>query len=968
VLWENCLVVGDCVDKLGDVYVFGEHAAEADGVLLSHVPGYNPFRHTAEVYVNYLRGIDYVELVYDDRSAFPLAQGGTITVEAAGFKVLEARFKCPGGTHVYQHFVPSEHGDRFGWYSHIRIRATGYDDYKLRRISIYTVAGSLGLTARICDAMGMDPEARFRDAVTKGKRTEPRPRAGGREIENDLLRQWLGLTLDEATGLTVLPTSEGEPVQSPAVQDDTLAGPSRVSWLAVSAETSQDGASVTVVEVFDDSPVSQTEVRSKHGYRLEQGLKQGDRIFAVVLDPAAPEKSTLRVASAAELANMGRALASLDEFSILLFRDREFCSMGPVSLRHRPQDPEEEAAKRSGPSPRPAAAVGVLGMTVRTHQGAHSGAEIVAVDKGGLAFATELRTGDGHRSGQIGPGDVIVGLRSGSAGPGFRHVASADELLDIVHSLPRTDWIVLMVVHEDEPGYLGPIPLGAGGGGPRRTTDGATDGSQAAPVIGLMLRNHKDYPSVKGAEVVEVKPDGPTHRAGRRGRLVAGDLIVGVWQPGYLEQINTKQDLEECLDKFLPGDEVWLIILRPGVALQEVGPIRLASCDDVYVRKQVQVVNDTSKEITVYLSWYAPGEDWRSAEWTIAPHKRTFLLYKGSRLKATRIKYWAKSTDDKYTWREDTKDTVLDIPVAQSQSYVLHLHPGSGARRAGRPSQPSRAKIAFVSKRDGNDEIYVMDADGNGQERLTNAPVPDWSPTWSPDGRRIAWVRFVNKGGEPTSTAMYVMNADGTGENRIPTTPRIVTGPAWSPAGRQIAFAGRVHGDDDYDIYVINADGSAQHRVTNNSAEDSEPSWSPDGGRIAFVTNRDRVQEIYVMNADGTHQTRLTHNSARDTDPAWSPDGRHIAFTRDDEHGLHVYVMNVDGSGEKRLTNGFDGQQSAWSPDGRRIAFVTWRHRDSGQHNTEIYVMNADGTGHIRLTNNEQSDNSPAWSASSPSP
>ena len=175
--------------------------------------------------------------------------------------------------------------------------------------------------------------------------------------------------------------------------------------------------------------------------------------------------------------------------------------------------------------------------------------------------------------------------------------------------------------------------------------------------------------------------------------------------------------------------------------------------------------------------------------------------------------------------------------------------------------------IAFVSLRDGNDEIYVMLADGRRVIRLTNNEANDWGPDWSPDGRQIAF--YSDRGGN-------------------------------------------------WDIYVMNADGSGQTRLTDNDGRDVCPAWSPDGGQIAFHSNRDGNWEIYVMNADGSGVIRLTDNETDDISPTWSPDGRFIAFTSEDSNGNgDIYVMNADGSGLIRLTDHPAIDESpAWSPDG----------------------------------------------------
>jgi len=273
----------------------------------------------------------------------------------------------------------------------------------------------------------------------------------------------------------------------------------------------------------------------------------------------------------------------------------------------------------------------------------------------------------------------------------------------------------------------------------------------------------------------------------------------------------------------------------------------------------------------------------------------------------------------------------------------------TGCGQEGSPAwSPDGRRIAIVSN-----GIYVMNADGSGERKLTPNAGFEESPAWSPDGRRIAFVGH----GDNNVSDLYVVNADGSGQKRLTRTAGVGS-PAWSPDGARIAFVGR---DGNSEIYVIRADGSGQRRLTHNAAHDDDPLWSPDGRRIAFVSN---LEHVYVMNADGSGKRRLTRNGAHNFNPAWSPDGQRIAFERGNRtpcswcpgaRGFAVYVINADGSSLRRLTRG--GSQPRWSPDGRKIAFVSKR-----DGNADIFVMNADGSAQQKLTRGSRRESQPAWS------
>ena len=280
----------------------------------------------------------------------------------------------------------------------------------------------------------------------------------------------------------------------------------------------------------------------------------------------------------------------------------------------------------------------------------------------------------------------------------------------------------------------------------------------------------------------------------------------------------------------------------------------------------------------------------------------------------------------------------------------------------------AQAQIAFVSERDGNPEIYVMDADGENPRRLTNNRHEDWAPSWSPDGKRIVF--FSDRDGHVhakhgwSTFEIYVMDADGRNPQNLTNNRHDDRHPSWSPDGKRIAFEANRNWDNvrNSEIYVMDDDGGNEQNLTNNPGRDFLPSWSPDGKRIVFSSAREGhfSYEIYVMDDDGGNQRRLTENLKTDLFPAWSPDGKRITFASDrkaDFENFEIYVMDTDGGNQRRLTENREFDWSpVWSPDGERIAFMS--ERDG---NREIYVMDNDGENPQNLTNNRHADHSPAW-------
>ncbi|MGH2765470.1 MAG: TolB family protein, partial [Actinomycetota bacterium] len=151
----------------------------------------------------------------------------------------------------------------------------------------------------------------------------------------------------------------------------------------------------------------------------------------------------------------------------------------------------------------------------------------------------------------------------------------------------------------------------------------------------------------------------------------------------------------------------------------------------------------------------------------------------------------------------------------------------------------------------------------SGQTNLTNDGGDDDDPAWSPDGSKIAF--STDRDG---NLEIYVMNAaDGSGQTNLTNDGEDDREPGWAPDGSRIAFRANRGG---FEIYVMNADGSGQTNLTNSPGGDVSPTWSPDGTRIAFATSRLGFNEIFVMNADGSGQTDLTNNlPASDGSPDW---------------------------------------------------------------------------------------------------
>jgi Tol biopolymer transport system component len=305
-----------------------------------------------------------------------------------------------------------------------------------------------------------------------------------------------------------------------------------------------------------------------------------------------------------------------------------------------------------------------------------------------------------------------------------------------------------------------------------------------------------------------------------------------------------------------------------------------------------------------------------------------------------------------------------------------HSDDGQGGREA-LPNELPREKIVYAH----GHEIFVVSPDGTGVRQLTgDTETYESSPAWSPDGRLIAYVRTPRAPWEPNvppAEELYVMNADGSDERRLTRNSAEELTPRWLPDGRIVfvscpprpgleqrdcslvamgadgtgstvlARLGSAVGLDvsphgggivyveiegqshyqEFELVVMNLDGTGRNELTDNNTGDSAPAWSPDGARIAFMSNRAEsapcdshdcvgfTNELYVMDADGSDVTRLTETPNEEAGPRWSPDGEKIVFVRQGHVHPELYVMNADGTCPRRLGEGtepdWDGTAAA---------------------------------------------------------
>jgi TolB protein len=258
------------------------------------------------------------------------------------------------------------------------------------------------------------------------------------------------------------------------------------------------------------------------------------------------------------------------------------------------------------------------------------------------------------------------------------------------------------------------------------------------------------------------------------------------------------------------------------------------------------------------------------------------------------------------------------------------------------------SKVAFVSNRDGNYEIYMMDYDGQRVRRVTSNTDLDVLPTWSADNEKILYTTYRNNNPDLFMFHLY------TGKAELIATNRANYAADWCRGGDKIVYTSTRSGNAE--IYIKDMKTRKDKQVTFNPAIDTTPCWSPSGDEIAFTSQRSGTPQIYIMNADGTNVRRITHDGTYYDSSAWSPDGTRITYVARIENRFDIYVYNLKDNTVIKLTEQSGRNENpTWSPDGRHIIFASNR---SGSY--QLYTMDYDG-GNLRQLTFKGENKMPEW-------
>lgn len=268
---------------------------------------------------------------------------------------------------------------------------------------------------------------------------------------------------------------------------------------------------------------------------------------------------------------------------------------------------------------------------------------------------------------------------------------------------------------------------------------------------------------------------------------------------------------------------------------------------------------------------------------------------------------------------------------------------GTGAVRVVAPDRP--IVFARYSTAAPVEDLYAIAPTGGAPVKLTHTPaVSDVMPSWSPDGERVAFLRYGSGG---AVDGIWTMKSTGGGLKAVPGS-KGASEPAWSPDGKRIAYSRPV--GTQREIYVAGVDGTSATRLTHTAGDEFRPTWSPDGKQLAFSrADASGTSRLMRLQLSTLAQSPVTGPGTHDGTPDWSR-GNRIVFSRVDATGFaHLYVVRPDGSGAHRITSArANDTYPSWSPDGRRLVFTRGGTDDADpQH---LFLVRADGTALTQLT------------------
>ncbi len=260
------------------------------------------------------------------------------------------------------------------------------------------------------------------------------------------------------------------------------------------------------------------------------------------------------------------------------------------------------------------------------------------------------------------------------------------------------------------------------------------------------------------------------------------------------------------------------------------------------------------------------------------------------------------------------------------------------------------SRIAYITKSGRQYSLHVADADGYRPQTVVTSKEPIISPSWSPDGSKLAYVSFEKK-----KPIIFVQSLTSGNREILANYKGNNSAPAWSPDGRKLAIV-LTYGANSQ-VYTISASGGGLKQITKSSGIDTEPSFSPDGNWIYFSSDRGGRPQIYKVSAGGGDASRVTFEGGYNVSPRLSPDGRSLAYIRNDGGRFKVALQDLSSGQVQILSEGSQDESPSFAPNGRVILYAT-KARGRGT----LAAVSSDGKVRQRLNESSGGDvREPAW-------